>query len=120
MITDAIKRVIELRRIDYEQPLCVGGSKPALESSDLTALSDRAETELAAIGKKMVVKDDLLYRIPRYLRTFRKDRPVYEPGDVEEVMGHWQTEDWLDGLIELAEECEAVLVSTSTNKGDPK
>ncbi|MEA3224850.1 MAG: hypothetical protein U9Q07_02785 [Planctomycetota bacterium] len=41
-----------------------------------------------------------------YMSTIRKDRPVYEEG---ELMGHWQTVEWLDGLVEIAEELDALL-----------
>jgi len=61
---------------------------------------------IKALETANAVKDELIYRIPRYLRTLRNDRPVFDTDDPSEVVGHWQTKDWLVGLIEIAEECE--------------
>jgi hypothetical protein len=46
--------------------------------------------------------------IASYLRSVRKDRPHYERVDAatSELVGHVQTPEWIDGLLELASECE--------------
>ncbi len=41
--------------------------------------------------------------------TLCMDRPVHEDG---EVVGHWQTVDWLIGLRELAEESHSIALSS--------
>jgi hypothetical protein len=58
-----------------------------------------------------------------YMVTARMDRPVYEKGDGSmlrgELEGHWQTEDWLIGLLELAEECHAIARSGTPTTAKP-
>jgi len=70
----------------------------------------QARAELAAILKRdeeleaqLAVMWDLVERgqdLARYALTLRDDRPVW--GEYGDVLGYWQTPEWLEGLGELA------------------
>jgi hypothetical protein len=49
-----------------------------------------------------------LGEISSYLRTLstKSDRAVKQDG---EIVGFWQTGEWLDGLIEIADECDKIM-----------
>ena len=67
---------------------------------------------MSALRADNARKAKALEHAASYMVTARMDRPVYEKGDDSmlrgELEGHWQTEDWLIGLRELAEECAAI------------
>lgn len=46
-----------------------------------------------------------LWQIAVYLRTVRIEpsRAVFDLQDRNEALGYWQTSDWLDGLLEMAD-----------------
>jgi len=48
---------------------------------------------------------EALKEVASYLRTAKRtnDRRVIQDG---EVVGYWQCPDWIDGLHQIAEECE--------------
>lgn len=51
-----------------------------------------------------------MHEIKGYLRSLSKAhcRAAYDSHD-EEIVGYWQTEEWLDGLLDIANECERIL-----------
>jgi hypothetical protein len=73
----------------------------ASAAAELAAL--RADHE--AHARQIAALRETLEHSASYMVTARIDRPVREGG---EVLGHWQTEDWLIGLQELAEECATI------------
>lgn len=60
-------------------------------------------------------------RIAGYLRTVRKDRPHHERVDAatSELVGHVQTPEWIDGLLELAAEADRLANIADAGVGIP-
>ena len=86
----------------------------AFETFDSDPFQRRAIT--AAARAELAAKDATIERLRKalehaasYMVTLCMDRPVHEDG---EVVGHWQTVDWLIGLRELAEESHSIALSS--------
>lgn len=56
---------------------------------------------------KVLVDRKQIEKVAGYLRTLRMDRPVYDEDGY--LNGHWQTKEWLDGLLELSDMLAALL-----------
>jgi hypothetical protein len=65
---------------------------------------ERLEAENAALR-------EALEHAASYMATLRMDRPVTEDG---EVVGHWQTVDWLIGLRGLSEKCHSIALADAS------
>ncbi len=69
---------------------------------------------------KIILSDDpstALQQIASYLKAARldSDRQVCDE-DEHEVIGYWQTPEYITGLHEIAEECERVSSMTTREK----
>jgi len=75
----------------------------------LTEVQRRDRACLFGIYKTNARLRAALEHAASYMVTLCMDRPVHEDG---EVVGHWQTVDWLIGLRELAEESHSIALSS--------
>jgi hypothetical protein len=84
---------------------CAGGAFGNVSPDTVSA----ARAELAAKDAEIERLREALEHAASYMVTLCMDRPVHEGG---EVVGHWQTVDWLIGLRELAEESHSIALSS--------
>ncbi len=84
---------------------CAGGAFGNVSPDTVSA----ARAELAAKDAEIERLREALEHAASYMVTLCMDRPVHEDG---EVVGHWQTVDWLIGLRELAEESHSIALSS--------
>jgi len=84
-------------------------TEQAKQIERLTDVQRRDRACLFGIYKTNARLRAALEHAASYMVTLCMDRPVHEDG---EVVGHWQTVDWLIGLRELAEESHSIALSS--------
>ena len=96
-----------VQRIESEARAELAAKDATIER--LTEVQRRDRACLFGIYKTNARLRAALEHAASYMVTLCMDRPVHEDG---EVVGHWQTVDWLIGLRELAEESHSIALSS--------
>lgn len=78
-------------------------------------LNDSEDDDMNADDPIELPDDPLaaLGEIKGYLRSLNKTehRAVRDPVITSDIWGYWQTPEWLDGLLDIANECERIIAT---------